>query len=187
MDYDIDIGKKIKQLRKNKEMTIRNLASETGITASMISQIENNQVNPSINSLKVIAKALNIPLYLFFKENEDAKTMIVHPNERTTLGQKNQDTIYELLTPDTRGNIEFGCMRIPCCKNTAEFKQSHTGEEVDLVMKGEVLLELEDESILMKQGDSIRIPAGAKHRWVNQAEKEAEVVYAIDMSRQGGF
>ena len=49
---NLNIGQKIQRYRNQRGLSLRGLAEKTGITASMISQIENNSVNPSINTLK---------------------------------------------------------------------------------------------------------------------------------------
>ena len=63
---DLDIGSVLQASRGEKKISLRQLAERTGLTASMLSQIERNLVNPSINTLKVIAAALEIPMYKFF-------------------------------------------------------------------------------------------------------------------------
>ena len=63
---DINIGEKIAQNRKNKGLSIRDLAKLAEVTPSLLSQIERGLANPSVNSLKSIANALNVPLFTFF-------------------------------------------------------------------------------------------------------------------------
>ena len=65
---DLNIGKKVQKLRIQNGISVRKLSSIAGITPSMLSQIENEQVNPSINTLRAIASALNAPLYHFFSK-----------------------------------------------------------------------------------------------------------------------
>jgi len=58
-------GKVIKQIRLQKKYSVRKVAAMAGITASMLSQIENEQTNPSLNTLRSIAQVLEEPLYKF--------------------------------------------------------------------------------------------------------------------------
>lgn len=62
---EMDIGGRIQEYRKAAGMSLRELAAHAEISPSMLSQIENNAVNPSINTLKSIAEVLQIPLYKF--------------------------------------------------------------------------------------------------------------------------
>lgn len=63
---NIDIGKKVEKYRKMKDLTNRELAALAGITPSMLSQIERGLANPSIQTLKVLAKTLDVPTFSFF-------------------------------------------------------------------------------------------------------------------------
>ena len=60
MIEEIDLGKKIQDFRNMRGMSLRELAKRAGTTASMLSQIERNLVNPSISTLKAIAQALEV-------------------------------------------------------------------------------------------------------------------------------
>ena len=113
MIEEIDLGKKIQDFRNMRSMSLRELAKRAGTTASMLSQIERNLVNPSISTLKSIAQALEVPMFKFFKEEEPQVQMIVRRGENKTIGHPDADLSYTLLTPDVRGNIEFCRMSIP--------------------------------------------------------------------------
>ena len=94
-------------------MSLRELAKRAGLTASMLSQIERDLVNPSIGTLKAIAQALDVPMFKFFKDDEPQVQMIVRRGENKTIGHPDADLAYTLLTPDVRGSIEFCMMSIP--------------------------------------------------------------------------
>ena len=66
MIEEIVLGKKILDFRNMRRMSLRELAKRAGTTASMLSQIERNLVNPSISTLKSIAQALEVPMFKFF-------------------------------------------------------------------------------------------------------------------------
>jgi len=176
---ELELGKKVQSLRKAKELTIRGLSAKTGITASMISQIENNQVNPSINSLKSIASALDTPLYKFFKIDNPNENLVVRGDSRQFLGRMNSDTIYELLTPDTKGEIDFMLIKLPPTKTTSNEPSNHDKEEVAYVSSGEVTIELESASYVLYKGDSIRIPPNTPHKWLNNSNENVEIISAI--------
>lgn len=80
---DINIGEKIKKLRKEKEMSIAELANKSDLSSSLISQIERNMVTPSIVSLWKIAQSLEVSVgYFFDEEVKDIANPIVRRNER---------------------------------------------------------------------------------------------------------
>ena len=85
---NLNIGQKIQRYRNQRGLSLRGLAEKTGITASMISQIENNSVNPSINTLKTLAETLDFPLYVLFQEeNDPEQELIVRKGEYRSIGR----------------------------------------------------------------------------------------------------
>lgn len=177
---DLQLGRNIQQLRTEQGLSVRKLATLAGITPSMLSQIENAQVNPSVNTLRAIALALNVPMFLLFKSTP-AQSPVVHPDARRIIGAKNEPNVhYELLTPDLSGSIEFCLMVIAPGKSTYRDAMSHAGEEVAYMLSGEkALLELDGTQHPMKPGDSVRIAPNLPHVWHNPSDMEAKILFAI--------
>lgn len=179
---ELNLGKKLQMYRASRNMTIRELSEASKITGSMLSQIEHEQVNPSINSLNNIAKALGIPLYCFFQE-EVLKEPVVRAGSRKTIGRPENahEVYYELLTPDTAGTIEFCMMVIPPHSDSFDSPHCHTGEEVAYFL-GEgarVGLSIESRSLYLEPGDSVRIAPHSNHVWHNATDQTARVIFAI--------
>ena len=81
--------------------------------------------------------------------------------------------------PDNTGTIEFVLQRFKPNSNSGDAVQSHEGEEVFFVLKGQLVLFLDQMELVLNQGDSVRIPAKTPHFWVNQTDSEVEVIFAI--------
>ena len=177
---NLNIGQKIQRYRNQRGLSLRCLAEKTGITASMISQIENNSVNPSINTLKTLAETLDFPLYVLFQEeNDPEQELIVRKGEYRSIGNRNSEVAYNLLTADTRGSIGFVLMEIPPQTFTADKEHTHTGEETSYVEYGDVDIWLNGEKFRLHAGDAIRIPAGTHHRWFNPGDEMVRVIFAV--------
>lgn len=177
---ELNIGKKLLEFRESKGFTLRELAQKTSLTPSMLSQLERGLVNPSINTLRVIAMALEVPLFRFFQEDEDNRSLIVRKGMRKTIGQPGQsDVEYDLLTPNVSGSIEFCMMHIPPKSNSGEGSQRHDGEEVAYVLSGRVTLLLDGTPETLEAGDSVRIPPRMVHCWENPGDEEVQVIFAV--------
>ena len=79
---EVDISKNISEYRKRKEITIKELASLTGFTPSLLSQIEKGSANPSINTLKQISNVLDVPLFNFFISDVPRESLVVRKENR---------------------------------------------------------------------------------------------------------
>ncbi len=176
---EINIGAKVQEYRMMKQYTLRELAARAEMTPSMLSQIEKNTVNPSINTLKSIAAALGVPMFKFFQSERVSEDLIVRKGDNIHLGSVKDGVIYKLLTPDLNGTIEFCLMEIPPHSRTAEIEKSHVGEEVAYVAEGSVNIRLNQKEFSLNEGDSIQIPAGVNHLWNNEGDAQVKVIFAI--------
>lgn len=177
---EVDISKNISEYRKKRKMTIKELSKLTGVTSSLLSQIEKGTANPSINTLKQISSALDVPLFNFFINDVKTETLVVRKENRKKIIFPEDDTFaYELLTPDSKGEIEFILMKIPPKGSSSKEEFSHKGEEVAYVTKGCVRLYLMNSVIELNCGDSVKIPPYSSHKWENEGECDCEVVFAV--------
>ena len=174
------IGKKIQYYRKQKEHTLKSLADKAGVTPSLLSQIEKGSANPSINSLKLISTALNVPLFNFFIEDMPIDKLVVKANQRKIITfNENDEVRYELLSPNLTGDIEFVLMTVKPGCSSSEDLIPHRGEEVAYLEIGQAEILINDKSVFLDTGDSIKIPAYTKHRWINIGSGTLRIVFAL--------
>lgn len=177
---EVDISKNITEYRKRKELSIKELANLTGVTPSLLSQIEKGTANPSINTLKQISSALDIPLFNFFINDNITENLVVRSSNRKKIIFSEDDSFaYELLTPNSKGCIEFMLMKIPSGESSSKELFSHKGEEVSYVMKGSVNLHIMNTVITLNCGDSVKIPPHSDHKWENNTDEDCEVIFAV--------
>lgn len=177
MTTETSVGERIKYFRTNQKMTLRELAEAVGITPSMLSQIEHDKANPSLNTIRLIARTLNIPIFSLFMADRKEKESVVHAGKRHIISKNDVD--YELLTPDMQGGIEFCMLRLGRDRATIESPMAHAGEEVALVLKGVFELHLDGEVFTLHEGDSVRIEPQQIHNWTNVGEGESVLVFAV--------
>lgn len=177
---DVNIGEKIIEYRNQKKLTIKEVAQRAGVTPSMLSQIERGLSNPSINTLKMVAKALDVPLFNFFKENNISQDLVVRKDKRVKLTfPENNNLMYEMLSPTSNGDIQMMSMSLTPNTSTSEELMSHIGEEVAIVLDGKVDLQLEDEVITLEKGDSIKILPHMNHKWTNLYDETSNIIFAL--------
>ncbi|PLR91588.1 helix-turn-helix domain-containing protein [Bacillus sp. T33-2] len=177
----MDIGTKIRTLRKSMDMSVRQLSELSECTPSFISQIERNIANPSINTLKKIAEILNVPLIYFFEEdtNESEEEYVVRKNRRKKLNSPAEKAEVFLLTPTNNSrNIEMHMIMIePGGKSDKLYVNS--AEEVGYVLNGTLTLHLGDDSFEVKEGDSIYFPGNIPHGWENRTNAQVVTLWAV--------
>ena len=169
------IGQTVRDIRKNKGKTIKDIAAESGIAPSLISQIENDKANPSLSTLISIAAALNVPIMTFFGGEEKASNPVVRADQRTMISERPGSEFFS-LTNDIIGNIEFlYCVYEKGGKsNTGIY--SHKGVEALFVLKGKIEVELDGIKYILNEGDSISFNSELAHLARNVYDGESIAV-----------
>lgn len=160
-------------------MTLHNLAHETGLSLSFISQVERGLTNPSINSLRKMALALGIPVSSFFEEGPSTNGPVVRKNERRILVNTDSRLTYQLVSLNTNRRIELLLTRLEIGGSSAESLMTHKGEEAALVLEGECRFEIGEEIYHLEAGDSIFIDENKPHRFTNTGNCPLVMVGAI--------
>ncbi len=73
---EVAIGREVRTSRHQKNMTVADLASATGLSIGMLSKIENGNTSPSLTTLQLLANALSVPLTSFFRRFEENREAI---------------------------------------------------------------------------------------------------------------
>lgn len=171
-DINIDVGQKIRNLRKVKKLSIANLSENTGLSIGLISQIERNKVVPSIKAMWKIAKGLDVNIGYFFEENVD-KGIIVKKGDRKKIQTNDSTKSYELLMPDlVDKNLELLLITL-----NGETKQntdlvSHDGEECGYIIKGKMKLIFASKEYILEEGDSFYFKSNVGHVYENYNKDE---------------
>lgn len=174
---NIDIGKKVEKHRKAKGLSLRELSALVDITPSMLSQIERGLANPSIQTLKLLAKALDVPTFSFLLEETNTADLVVRSSVRKKMTIDHLS--YELLSPDFTGNLAAAIMNVPPKSHSSEKLLEHKGEEVAFILEGKIKIYLNEEEFILEAGDSVKIPAYMKHKWENEFDQQAVVLFAV--------
>jgi len=172
-------GEKVRSLRKQKGLTLVELAEKTNRSVSLLSQIENGNVSPSFSSMHTIADALEINLgHMIAEESTSTEEDSFHlkPTARKVLMTQG-GLQHQLLSHGIKLSFEFIILEVPPGASTGEYLYSHDGEECGMVLEGELLLETGDRVHRLKAGDSITLKSSLPHRLSNPGKKKTKAVW----------
>lgn len=173
----VNVGERIRQLRLGLGMSVRTLATKTGFSPSLISQVEHGQVTPSIGSLERIAMALGVTLGKFFAEPGTNTTGLVRATARQTVTSTWSQVSIEPLGPmDGSGNLEPVMITMAPGGRSGKYPTPQSGEKFALIFEGEVTLTLGDEVHVLRKGDAITFASATPHHWENTGASPAQVV-----------
>jgi transcriptional regulator with XRE-family HTH domain len=163
----MELGSKIRKIRKEKLLTLKDVAQMTNLTESLLSQIENNKAQPSIASLMAISKALNTPIAYFFDQDHDqVRSPVLRSSERPVVHTKSGITYYLLSQNVEEVQIEMLYVEYEKGAST-EALHTHRGYECGIVLEGKLEVRLNDDRYILNRGDSITIPSSQPHDVIN--------------------
>lgn len=173
----MDIGKRIRNLRHMRKMTLRELAGKTNLTISYLSQVERNLLTPSLNSLVKIAEALKVSVIQLFLEESVPSNPVIKKNQRKKIILPNSHVVFELLSPP-HGTVEVLLAEMKPKQGEKDELVSHEGEECVYVIQGTLELKLGEKTYFVEEGDSIYFQASIPHRFSNPTEKLLKLLVA---------
>jgi transcriptional regulator with XRE-family HTH domain len=166
MREDHEIGPFIRELRKERGMTMIQLAERTGFSQGFLSKVENSKSAPSVSTLIKISKALNVRLSYLFGESESETTLtLVKKDERKEMARSGSQFgyLYEALAPQflNRRMDPYILTHPAHTKITPIFQ--HEGQELLYVLTGAMRFFHGTKEIIVEAGDCVYFDASVPH------------------------
>lgn len=182
------LGSKIRKLRQRRSLTLQDVSDLSGLSKSLLSQIENDASAPPIPTLMRIAKALGVRISHFFRQDENAdRISVIRQGDRqqsVNLPHNRPDRLgyryVPLAHPLTNQHMEPFWVHIEARKVEDEdaFFQ-HSGEEFLYVLEGRLEFKGGDKTIVIEPGDSLYFDSSLPHRVRNLGRSPASALAVI--------
>lgn len=180
------IGKQIRRLRLERNITQQGLADLAGMTKSYLSKIENSDSAPPVSTLINLAKALGLSLdAIFNKTPPETISCVVRKDERKEIPQRGSTfgyTYQPLAHQFPHRHMEPHFVTVqPSSTESAVFQ--HPGEELLVIQEGSIEFTLGEQCVTLKGGDSIYFNSGYPHSVRCIGDKPARclmVVYSAE-------
>ena len=174
------LGASIRSARRAAGLKLREVAATTGLSISYLSQIERDLLTPSVDALRRIAGAVDIPAgalaFAAGSRRGKASVAIVRREARKRVAFADTNIAYELLTPDVQGRVSVMALSVPPgAESGAAF--THPGEDIVVVQRGALTVEVGGLWHEIEAGDSIRFSSEIPHRWRNGGAEPAEALW----------
>ena len=179
---DLELGQRIRDLRREKAVTLRETAEAAGVSESFLSQVERGQANPSVASLRRIAEALHEPVAAFFVGAETGGA-VVRAGERRRMAHPRRAYEDYLLTPPTARKLQIIQSVIAPGMGSGEEAYTHPGdEECVVILSGTLDVTVGGETQVLDRGDSLLIDPRQEHSFFNSAAEPAVVLWVMTPS-----
>ena len=162
-----DLGERVRNIRKNKGITLTELASASGLSASFISNMERNICSPTVENLQKICEAMGMSLLELLDGKQSTQSVI---------RKEDREVVYEQAKKVRYESLHFGDNKLDGLIITIAPHEDyrklwrHSYDEIGLILSGELTITIEDEKYVMKEGDTIYIEAMKNHNLSNDSD-----------------
>lgn len=180
---DLWLGQQIRALRKAQKLSLAQLAERSDLSIGNLSQIERGVRSPSLRSLQRLSECLNVPVADLFQARELPPASefgtIMRKKSRPMLNLSKTGCHKELLTPMIPGTLQMLMVTLDPGGSSGTDHYHHKGEEAGVVLSGAMKLWIEDETYILKEGDSFRFKSTRPHRFESASSQTTRVLWAM--------
>ncbi|MBV9762003.1 MAG: helix-turn-helix transcriptional regulator [Acidobacteriaceae bacterium] len=179
---DYGIGSKLRELRLRKRMGLADLGRHSGLSASMLSQLENGKLMPTLPTLSRIAVVFDVGLDHFFDATRSKRVFAIsRAPERIRFPQNPDDTqpafFFEVLTYDVVDKrLSAYLAEFPSSENNKRGEHSHEGWELVHVLSGVLSIHYELEDHYLAPGDSVYFDSVEPHSYQGRSDPSARAL-----------
>ncbi|MQA03306.1 MAG: cupin domain-containing protein [Streptosporangiales bacterium] len=169
---------RVRAVRTERGMTLTELAKRTGLSPGLISQVERGHTNPSLETLRRVAEALEVPIFSLFDQEAVDSAAVVTRERRMLVRSPHGGITYTRVSPGVgrlevlEGTLEPGGVSAP-------EPWSHPSEECVVVLRGELVVEVDGKEHPLAVGDSCYFDSRRPHRYCNRSTERATFLVTV--------
>jgi transcriptional regulator with XRE-family HTH domain len=163
----VDVGGRLKELRETRNISMRGLATKSGLSANALSMIERGKTSPSVSTLYKLAEALEVPITEFFsKQLMRRKVVFIKADARPRVPFARG--LMETLGGEVFiGKVSPFIVTLENGAGSGPGRMTHTGHEFVFCLRGTLEYQVEGEYFTLEAGDSLLFAAQLRHTWRN--------------------
>lgn len=180
-DIVINIGEKIRKLRKRNNLSIQKLAEKSGVSPAGIHKIETSGMTPTITTLMKIANALEKKVSFFIEEDERLGDieLIKTEGRKRFFTSRHGIKVENIAGRLENSLIEAGINTVEWGGNSGDELMTHRGEELIYILEGKLEVVVKDKVYTLEQGDSLHYKSDIPHSWRNAQEKATQFLWVL--------
>ena len=183
LDVPSALGLRVRALREGMDLSLRDLAERSGVSAPMLSQVERGETSPTLQVAARIAAGLELRLSQLLRLDEDGAVVVVRAGEGRQ-GPKGRGHSYEILTPPLpgqRAELSRHVLAPGAVTGGAGDPPMHEpgSRETALVQSGRVVLVCDGQRHELARGDCVTFDADLSHHFENPGPEEAVLLAVL--------
>jgi transcriptional regulator with XRE-family HTH domain len=176
------VAARVRALREAMDLSLRDLAERSGVSAPMLSQVERGETSPTLTVAERIAAGLDLTLSQLLRLDEGGHVVVTRAGERRSRERRGHRT--EELTPPLpgqRADVSFHSLEPGAATGRADDPPLHEpgARETAVVLSGSLALMIDDERHDLERGDSVTFDADLPHHFINDGDAPAEFLAVV--------
>jgi transcriptional regulator with XRE-family HTH domain len=167
---EFNIGRRLRELRIEKGISIRALAERSGLNVNTLSFIENGKTSPSVSTLQQVATALDLPMTAFFEVKSNPQVIVYQQTGDRQPVAFTHGTLADLGVGFSRSGLEAFIVTLEPHASSGAAPIVHTGLEFVFCLEGRVGYQVDGQAFTLDPGDSLIFEAHLPHQWRNAGE-----------------
>ena len=163
----VNIGERLRELREARNISMRTLATKSGLSANALSMIERGRASPSVSTLYKLADALGVSITSFFGSDSERKKVVFLKGDERPRVSFTRGVFEGLGGEHFVGRVEPFILTLESNANSGPRSMTHTGHEFVFCLRGKLEYQVERQLFELEAGDSLLFAANLKHRWRN--------------------
>ena len=181
----VNIGERLRELREARNISMRALATKSGLSANALSMIERGKTSPSVSTLYKLADALGISITSFFGSDTERKQVVFLGSDERSRMSFTRGIFEGLGGEQFVGRVEPFLLTLENSANSGPNNMSHTGHEFVFCLRGQLEYQVERQIYQLSAGDSLLFAAHLKHRWKNPGRTVTTALIIISGFEEG--
>lgn len=181
---DFWLGQQLRERRREVGLSLQSLAARSGLSVGTLSQVERGITSASIKTLGRLASELDISVNDLLgnleRRDDEANGWISRARNHKRLAMKDKKIVKEIITPEKAKGLDLYRVKLQPGGSTGnDLFITDGGDVAGCVIYGSLELWIENQLILLEEGDSFCYPSSARRKWGNPGDTETCVIWAI--------
>jgi transcriptional regulator with XRE-family HTH domain len=175
-----DVGSRLRELREQRDLSLRALAELCQVSANTVSLIERGLSSPSVDTLQRLAKGLGVPIASFFETGESPARLVLSRAAQRMYSRSPGMKIEHLGSGLADYALASFSITMDPETGTQTATIEHSGAEWAYCLEGIVEYEVDGQTYRLAPGDNLLFDASLPHRWQNRGPTQARMLLVFD-------
>lgn len=181
----VNVASSLRELREARNISMRTLATKSGLSANALSMIERGKTSPSVSTLYKLADALGVSITAFFGTQTEKKQIVFLKSDQRTRMSFTRGVFEALGGEQFVGRVEPFMLTLESGAASGPHSIVHTGHEFVFCLRGKLEYHVDKHVYQLEAGDSLLFASKLQHKWKNPGNTVTNALIIISGFEEG--